>query len=87
VSTDTRALGQGAALAIGGTVALASLVGGPVSGASLNPARSIGPAAVAGDPGNLPIYLIGPVIGAMLGAGLYHYLRGDLSRRGSDLGR
>jgi aquaporin NIP len=39
VATDTRAVGEAAALAIGGTIALASLVGGPVSGASLNPAR------------------------------------------------
>ncbi len=49
VATDTRAVGQGAAIAIGGAVALGSLVGGPISGASMNPARSIGPAVVSGD--------------------------------------
>ena len=49
VATDTRAVGDAAALAIGGTIALASLVGGPVSGASLNPARSLGPAVVSGE--------------------------------------
>lgn len=49
VATDARAPAGAAALAIGGTIALASLVGGPVSGASLNPARSLGPAVVAGD--------------------------------------
>ena len=43
VATDIRAVGQAAALAIGGTVALGALVGGPISGASMNPARSIGP--------------------------------------------
>jgi aquaporin NIP len=44
VATDTRAVGTGAAIAIGGTIGLAALAGGPVSGASLNPARSFGPA-------------------------------------------
>ena len=48
VATDTRAVGQLAALAIGGTVALNALWGGPVSGASMNPARSLGPALVTG---------------------------------------
>ena len=48
VATDTRAVGEAAAIAIGGTIALASLVGGPVSGASLNPARSLGPAVASG---------------------------------------
>ena len=47
VATDTRAVGAAAAIAVGGTVALGSLVGGGVSGASLNPARSFGPALVA----------------------------------------
>ncbi len=49
VATDTRAVGEAAALAIGGTVALCALVGGPVSGASMNPARSLGPALVSGE--------------------------------------
>ncbi|MCY4085586.1 MAG: aquaporin [Actinomycetia bacterium] len=42
VATDTQAVGEAAALAIGATVGLGALVGGPVSGASMNPARSIG---------------------------------------------
>ena len=44
VATDTRAVGSAAAIAIGGTIALDALFGGPVSGASMNPARSLGPA-------------------------------------------
>ena len=48
VATDTRAVGQLAAIAIGGTVALDALWGGPISGASMNPARSFGPALVSG---------------------------------------
>ena len=47
VATDTRAVGAAAAIAIGGTVGLDALFGGPVTGASMNPARSIGPALVA----------------------------------------
>ena len=48
VATDTRAVGAGAAIAIGGTVALDALFGGPVTGASMNPARSLGPALAVG---------------------------------------
>jgi MIP family channel proteins len=77
VATDTRAVGEAAALAIGGTVALGSLVAGPVTGASLNPARSLGPALVSGQLGDLGIYLAGPIVGAAAGALLYAWLRGD----------
>jgi aquaporin NIP len=75
VATDARAVGEAAAIAIGGTVGLAALVGGPVSGASLNPARSIGPAVAAGDLQSLWIYLIAPVCGAIAGALAYEFLR------------
>ena len=64
-----------AALAIGGTIALASLVGGPISGASLNPARSLGPALVAGELDSLWIYLTAPLLGGLLGALVYDVLR------------
>lgn len=77
VATDTRAVGEAAAIAIGGTVALAALVGGPVSGASMNPARSIGPALVAGDLDSLWIYLTAPLAGAALGALVYQGIRGE----------
>jgi MIP family channel proteins len=76
VATDTRAVGEAAALAIGGTVALGALVGGPISGASMNPARSLGPALVSGDLTAIWIYLVGPVIGAVTAAIVYRYLRG-----------
>ena len=48
VATDTRAVGAAAAIAIGGTVGLDALFGGPVTGASMNPARSLGPGARRG---------------------------------------
>lgn len=75
VATDIRAVGQAAALAIGGTVALGALVGGPISGASMNPARSIGPAVVSGDFADLWIYIAAPIIGAVAGAVVYARLR------------
>lgn len=75
VATDTRAVGQLAAIAIGGTVALDALWGGPITGASMNPARSLGPALVAGVWRDHWIYWLGPLVGASLGAALYQGLR------------
>ncbi len=71
VATDTRAVGEAAAIAIGGTIALASLVGGPVSGASLNPARSLGPALASGAMDSLWLYLVAPLVGGTIGALVY----------------
>jgi aquaporin NIP len=75
VATDTKAAGQLAAIAIGGTVALDALWGGPISGASMNPARSLGPALVAGQWTAHWIYWIGPIIGAALGGFAYQFIR------------
>lgn len=77
VATDTRAGGEAAALAIGGMVALGALVGGPISGASTNPARSLGPALVAGDMSDIWIYLTAPLVGAVAAALAYRYLRDE----------
>lgn len=76
VATDTRAVGSLAAVAIGATIALEALVMGPVTGASMNPARSLAPALVGGDGAALWVYLAGPVAGALLGAAIYAVLRG-----------
>jgi aquaporin Z len=59
-----RIVGPESAIAVGATIALCGLVALPIEGASMNPARSAGPAIVAGDLGNLWIYLVGPVVGA-----------------------
>src|SRR2546423_12164858 len=77
VATDTRAVGAAAAIAIGGTVGLDALFGGPVTGASMNPARSLGPALVAGEWHDLWIYLAGPIAGSALGAFAYQLVRGE----------
>jgi aquaporin NIP len=77
VATDTRAVGAAAAIAIGGTVGLDALFGGPVTGASMNPARSFGPALVAGEWSDFWVYVAGPLAGAALGAFAYQAVRGD----------
>jgi aquaporin NIP len=76
VATDTRAVGAAAAIAIGATVGLDATFGGPVTGASMNPARSLGPALAAGEWSDFWIYLAGPVVGATLGALAYQAVRG-----------
>lgn len=77
VATDTRAVGAAAAIAIGGTVGLDALFGGPITGASMNPARSLGPALVSGELHYLWVYLLAPVVGAVVGAGAYQLVRGE----------
>jgi MIP family channel proteins len=77
VATDTRAVGAAAAIAIGGTIGLDALFGGPVTGASMNPARSFGPALVSGEWRDFWIYVAGPVAGAALGGLAYQLVRGE----------
>jgi aquaporin NIP len=77
VATDTRAVGEAAAIAIGGTVGLDAMFGGPISGASMNPARSLGPALVSGDLHALWLYVTAPLLGAALGALAYQFVRGE----------
>jgi MIP family channel proteins len=85
VATDTRAVGAAAAIAIGGTVGLDALVGGAVTGASMNPARSLGPALVAGEWHDFWIYLVGPLVGASIGAFAYQLVRGENAAVASSL--
>jgi MIP family channel proteins len=77
VATDTRAVGEAAAIAIGGTVGLDAMFGGPISGASMNPARSLGPALVGGDLHALWLYIAAPLIGAGLGGLTYQFVRAE----------
>jgi aquaporin NIP len=80
VATDTRAVGEAAAIAVGGTVGLDAMFGGPISGASLNPARSIAPALVSGNLHALWLYIVAPICGASLAALAYQFVRGEQTR-------
>ena len=77
VATDARAVGEAAAIAIGATIGLDAMFGGPISGASMNPMRSLGPALVSGDLHALWIYLTAPVLGASIGGLAYQFVRGE----------
>jgi aquaporin Z len=72
-----RVVGPNAALAVGGTIALCGLIALPVEGASMNPARSFGPALVAGQLADLPVYVLGPVLGAIGAVLLTRFLHGE----------
>ena len=76
VATDTRAVGEAAAIAIGGTIALDAMCGGPISGASMNPMRSLGPALVSGDLHAIWLYIVAPVVGTSIGGTAYQFVRG-----------
>jgi MIP family channel proteins len=78
VATDTRAAGEAAAIAVGGTVGLDAMFGGPISGASMNPARSLGPALVSGDLHAVWLYVLAPIAGAALAALTYQVIRGSV---------
>lgn len=70
-AVDARAKPGFGALAIGGTVMMCGLFAGPLTGNSLNPARSLGPALLSGHWLDLPVYVVGPVAGAVAAALLY----------------
>src|ERR1700741_5446983 len=74
VATGTKEQGMFAGLAIGGTILLDAMFGGPISGASMNPARSLAPAIVSGHLEHLWIYLTAPFIGALIAASIYGVL-------------
>ncbi|MFQ6644397.1 hypothetical protein Gotur_017629 [Gossypium turneri] len=75
VGTDNRAIGELAGLAIGSTVLLNVLIAGPITGASMNPARSLGPAIVSNHYEGIWIYVTSPIIGAVSGAWVYNMMR------------
>ncbi|KAK8575975.1 hypothetical protein V6N13_032710 [Hibiscus sabdariffa] len=74
-ATDNRAIRELAGLAIGSTVLLNVLVAGPITGASMNPARSLGPAIVSNHYKGIWIYLTSPIVRAVSGAWVYNMIR------------
>ncbi|MGV1037874.1 MAG: MIP/aquaporin family protein [Candidatus Nanopelagicales bacterium] len=75
-SSGAQNIGIMAAIGVGGYIALAGLWAAPLSGASMNPARTFGPNLVGGDLNNYWVYLAGPLLGAVLAVGLAFLLRG-----------
>ena len=75
-ASGAQQVGSFAAIGVGSYIALAGLWGSPVSGASMNPIRSLGPALVLGDWTSWWAYLAGPVAGAIIAAGIAYILRG-----------
>jgi aquaporin Z len=75
-ASGAQNVGALSAVAVGGYVALAGLWSSPVSGASMNPARSLAPDLVRGDFGHFTVYLIGPLIGTLFAVGAAVVLRG-----------
>jgi aquaporin Z len=71
-----RIVGANAALAVGATIALDGLTAEPLTGASMNPARSLGPAIVAGDLSAAWIYLVGPFLGVVLAVAITNAIHG-----------
>jgi MIP family channel proteins len=71
VATDQRAPAAIAPIAVGFALAVGVFIAGPVTGGSVNPARSLGPMIVAGDLSSVWLYILGPIIGGVLGALLY----------------
>jgi len=67
VSTGAQEKGITAGIVVGSVIALEAMFAGPICGASMNPARSLGPAIVSGQRGSLWIYLAAPVLGGALG--------------------
>lgn len=66
VSTGSKEIGVVAGIAIGSVVLLEAMFAGPITGASMNPARSIAPAVVSGNIAGLWIYILAPIIGCVL---------------------
>ncbi|PON67306.1 Major intrinsic protein [Trema orientale] len=75
VATDTKAVGELAGIAVGSSVCITSILAGPVSGGSMNPARTLGPALASNHYKAIWVYFVGPVIGTLLGAWTYRIIR------------
>jgi aquaporin Z len=82
-ATGARSIGHNAAIAVGSTVALLGLFASPISGASMNPARTLGPDIVGNDYTGWWVYVVGPVLGAAIAVAIIGLVRGlpDQSER------
>ena len=74
VAKGSKEIGLFAGIAIGGTILLDAVFAGPISGASMNPARSLAPAVISGNLEHLWVYLLAPVIGALLAVFTWRFI-------------
>ncbi|KAJ0454734.1 putative major intrinsic protein [Helianthus annuus] len=75
VATDCKAVGELAGIAVGSAVCITSILAGPVSGGSMNPARTIGPALASNNYKGLWVYIVGPITGTLSGVMCYSFIR------------
>ncbi len=75
VAEGGREKGLFAGIAIGSVVLLEAMFAGPISGASMNPARSLGPALISGNIEHLWIYFVAPIGGAIAAVGIYRLMK------------
>lgn len=83
-ASGARNVGANGALAVGGYIGLVSVWAAPVTGASMNPARSFGPDLIGADLSHYLIYLVGPLLGAMVAVGFEFILRGKATKAGAE---
>jgi aquaporin Z len=82
-ASGARNIGSNGALAVGGYIALAGLWAAPISGASMNPVRSLAPDLVSGDMKASWVYVAGPIIGAIIAVGFEWLLKGKATAAGT----
>ncbi|KAI3665871.1 hypothetical protein L6452_44506 [Arctium lappa] len=75
VATDSKAVGELAGIAVGSAVCITSILAGPVSGGSMNPARTIGPAIASNTYKGIWVYIVGPITGTLSGVMCYSFIR------------
>jgi aquaporin Z len=86
-ASGPRNVGPNAAIAVGGYIALAGFWAGPLTGASMNPGRSLAPDLVRGDLHSTWIYVLGPLLGALLAVGFEWILKGQPTAHGARAAR
>jgi aquaporin Z len=82
-AAGARNIGANGAIAVGGYIALAGLWSAPISGASMNPVRSLAPDVLRHDLGTSWIYVAGPLLGALIGVGFEWILKGKPTTAGT----